>query len=67
MSNNVNFYKCHFENTELNIVPCSVDGESKVLLTTWTPDSQLTVSEALDLAMKLKLAAHEAESLQRRK
>ena len=67
MSDNVEFYKCHFSNTELKLVPCSVNGESKVLLTTWTPDSQLTVEEALDLAMKLKLAAHEAESLQRRK
>jgi len=64
---NKNFYKCHFADTELSLVPCSVDGESKVLLTTWQPDSQLTVEEALDFAMKLKLAAHEAQSLKRRK
>jgi len=63
MDKNKLFYSSTFEKTQINLVPCCIDGESKVLLTTYTPDSQITPKEALNLSMKLKLAAYEAQSL----
>lgn len=67
MEDNDSFYKTRFQNNEVVMVPCSIDGESKVLFTVNQPDCQLTPEEAEQLAMKLKLAAHEAQTLNKKK